>query len=936
MSTDNRRIDDLVAAVAEGRTVDWPTLLNACESDGDRRLVEQLKVLSDVARTANAVPAPSVLFRWGQLEVLEELGHGAFGRVFRARDPRLDREVALKLFDHSQIGHGRLVREAQRLARIRHPHVVVVHGADAIDGRVGLWMELVRGRTLHDVVHTDGPFGPREATMIGLDLCRALAAVHAARLLHGDIKSTNVMRETGGRIVLMDFGAGVHRDTGDRGDDPATGTPLYMAPELLEGGEATIGTDLYALGVLLFHSITGAYPVRGASIAGLREHHARQARMLLRDARPDVPAALGQVVDRALSHSPADRFRSAADMERALAATLDVERAAPLDSSILWWRRWTTSWRAAMAALVAISLVIAATVFVASELAGLTAGNVTLSPETIAFAVEPPEGSSFAHGLLPAVSPDGSRIAFATATTHTSSTLPQRLWMRRLESLAAEPIPGTETGNQPFWSPDSRFVAFSARDGVLKRTDVSGGFVITLADWGLGGSWNAGGVVLFTGRDGRIYRVHQDGGETAAVTTLEAARSEARHLWPSFLPDGRRFLFMAESSSGGCVLYVGSLDSSIRTQVANIASKADYAGGFLYYQREGTLVAQPFELESARLTGEARPIATSLRAPGSGRASFSVSGNGVVVYATHAGGPETNWLTWFDASGKRLAAVGQGGNYAYPSLSPDGSRLATFRLTAERLWDIWTVDLVRNVPTRFTFGNEVTFLPVVWSPDGQLLIYPSQGESRKVFNLYQRSLTGAARDDKLRDSEDDEEPTAVSSDGRILLFNRERGTGRGTDVWALPLTGASRVAYPVLDAKDDEESAVFSPDGRWIAYSSNESGVFQVYVQPFPATGLNKIQISSDGGLWPRWTSDGRIFYSTEDRIWSVDVHVSGGTLHAGVPRALFSQKFLGYRWGGFAVDQTGNRFLLVVPEEGVAPSLKVLVNPLADLRLRR
>ena len=709
-----------------------------------------------------------------------------------------------------------------------------------------------------------------------------------------------------------------------------------MAPELLDGGEASIGTDLYALGVLLFHLITGGYPVTGASVSELRENHARQARMLLREARPDVPAALAQVVDRALN----PHRRPASEAQRTWSARWPRRSTSsatcPSIWRLPWWRRWTRWQIPASVGLLAIPILIGATLLVASWRARLTADAAIQPHESIAFTVEPPEGSNFALGLLPAVSPDGSRIAFATATKQTTSSLPQRLWMRRLGSLVAEPIPGTEDGNQPFWSPDNRFVAFNGRNMALNRVDVTGGSVITLADWGYGGSWNSEGVIVFTGRDGRIYRVPQDGGELTPVTTLDAAHGEARHLWPSFLPDGRRFLFLAETSSTEYVLYAGSLDSPDRTRIANVASKAEYSGGFLYYQREDTLVAQPFELETARLVGEARPVATSLRPPQAGEASFSVSTNGVLVYATQAGGPETNWLTWFDASGKRLAAVGEPGNYAYPTLSPDGSRLAAYRLTPERLWDIWTVDLVRNVTTRFTFGNEVTFLPMVWSPDGKHIIYPAQGESRKVFDLYRRSVTGASKDEPLWDSEDDKEPTGISPDGRILLFNRERGKGHGTDIWALPLTGASRAPYPVLEAPlYDEESAVFSPDGRWIAYASNESGVFQVYAQPFPTTGL-KVQISSDGGLWPRWNSDGRIFYSTEDRVWSVDVNVSGATLRAGVPKALFSQKFFGYRWGGFAVDRAGSRFLLVVPDEAEPSSLKVLVNPLADLRLRR
>jgi Tol biopolymer transport system component len=939
------QLDELIAAVADSRAIDWARFLDSCRDEDERKLVAQLKVLTEVARAADSSldrdqqprrPPESERsatppFQWGPLEVVEELGRGAFGRVFHARDPRVDRDVALKLFDRAPSGDTTLVREAQLLARIRHPHVVVVHGADTIDGRSGLWMELVRGRTLHHVLQEQGPFGAREAALIGLDLCRALAAVHGAGLVHRDIKATNVMRATGGRIVLMDFGAGFQRDEGDRGGGIATGTPLYMAPELFDGAEASVSTDLYALGVLLFHLVTGVYPVNGSSLMELHDNHARDARTLLRDAMPDIPAALAQVVDRALSRVPAARFRSAADMERALAATLDIERAAPVvDPTMPWWRRWTGRPLPAYVTLAAISIVFAAALIVVRQLERWPAAHnaTTGTPrESIAFTVEAPEGSRFADGPgLLAVSPDGRRIAFATAGNQISSTVPAHLWVRRLGSLVAEPIPGTETGYQPFWSPDGRFVGFSASDSSLKRVDVTGGSVVTLADWGLGGAWNRAGVILFSGRDGRLYRITEDGGSAAAVTTLDPLQGETRHLWPSFLPDGRRFVFLAYSSPSESGVYVGSIDSPTRTRIANMVSKAEYAGGSLFYQRQGTLMAHPLDLQKAQLVGEAKPIASSVRFGGDGRAAFSVSETGVAVYATDLGGA-VNSLTWFDANGKRIAAVGEQGTYAYPSLSPDGTRLAVNQLTVDGRWDVWLIDLVRNVSTRFTFNNADDRWPLVWSPDAAYLAFSARDIGGDAFNLYRRSLSGAASDEPLFESADDKEPSGFSADGGILLFNRELGKGHATDIWALPLAG-DRKPFGVLETKYDEESGVFSPDDRWMAYASNESGVFQVYAQRFPPTGV-KVQVSRDGGTWPRWTSDGTILYSSASRLWSVDVTVTGTTLHAGAPKALFSEPFVGSRFGSFVVDRTGSRFLLVVPEQTEPSSLKVLVNPL-------
>ena len=343
-SDEDDRFTELFAAVADGRTVDWAAQLAAASDDGERGLIAQLQVVARVR--SGGGPEPVDPRMWGPLELLEELGRGAYGRVFRARDPRLDREVALKLFDGQAVTEGRFLREAQILARIGHPHVVAVHGADVFDGVAGIWMELVRGRSLEAIVRDQGAFGAREAALIGIDLCAALAAVHGAGLCHRDIKAHNVMREVGGRIVLMDFGAGrPSQASGDVPDASVTGTPAYMAPELFTGASATVATDLYAFGVLLFFLATGKYPVAGATIGELRDAHGRGSRRRLREARADTPALFAQVVDRAVSPDPAGRFLSAADMEQALAATLQVGHAGPGHPGGIQ----ATGWRASVA-----------------------------------------------------------------------------------------------------------------------------------------------------------------------------------------------------------------------------------------------------------------------------------------------------------------------------------------------------------------------------------------------------------------------------------------------------------------------------------------------------------------------------------------------------------------------------------------------------------
>jgi predicted Ser/Thr protein kinase len=386
MESRNPDVDKLIDLIADGAQVDWPALLAGCRDDGERQLVEQFRVMSEVARATDPLtadvgapgggdspPSRPPLFTWGQLEVFEELGRGTFGRVFRARDPRLDREVALKLFAQTAVAEPSFVREAQLLARMRHPHVVAVYGADAFGGTDGLSMELIRGRSLRAIVQDQGPFGPRETALIALDLCAALAAVHGAGLAHRDIKANNVMREVGGRIVLMDFGAGLPSAEAKSADAGTTGTPLYMAPELFAGAEASVSTDLYALGVLLFFLVTGDYPVHGRNVADLRDAHSRGIRRWLRDARPDVPATLAQVIDRALSPDPSARFRTAADMEQALAATLDVHGHARVHdtTTAIGWRHWISQPVPAWMTLIALVGAVVVTAWVGPQVARL-------------------------------------------------------------------------------------------------------------------------------------------------------------------------------------------------------------------------------------------------------------------------------------------------------------------------------------------------------------------------------------------------------------------------------------------------------------------------------------------------------------------------------------------------------------------------------------
>jgi Tol biopolymer transport system component len=502
-------------------------------------------------------------------------------------------------------------------------------------------------------------------------------------------------------------------------------------------------------------------------------------------------------------------------------------------------------------------------------------------------------------------------------------------------------ISGTDGASYPFWSPDGRFVGFIA-DGNLKKVAVAGGPPVTLAELPAGRSaWSAQGVILYTRSDDRsgLYRIPDTGGQPTRVTELDRSRDELVHVHPIFLPDGRRFLFLGSSNDRSkSAIYLASLDSQTRTRLLDVHSQPDYAPGFLLYQRGGAVMTHPFDEKQGRLMGNAVPIAEGVDTDTiNGRAAFSASPKGALIYRSGPATGGSGRLTWFDRSGKTLSTVAENGFYRYPRVSPDGRHVVvTFSKDGVGM-DLWQIDLARGVPTRSTFHPGDDFLPSVWSPDSQRVVFSSSRTRKGVFDLYQQSAAGAATAELLWQSGESKSPSGFSPDGRILLVDRWM-SGSNSDMWALPMTG-DRKPVPLIETTFNEHSAVFSPSGRFIAYASNDSGVSQVYVQPFPPTGA-RVQLSTGNGGKPMWTSDGRtVLYSTmvdessartfvaETAFMAVDVTTSGSTVRPGSPRRLFMQRHIGGGLNGFAVDPSGQRFLLVVPEQNVLAPITVVVN---------
>lgn len=926
----NDRHDDprwiaLGTDVAEGRPVDWDSVRREAGDDESRALLASLEQVAGVVRAHHAeqdLPPSASLDRagrarhWLHLVLLEQVGAGTFGTVFRAWDTQLDREVALKILSKERTAGQSPLTEARHLARVRHPNVVTVFGAEQHEDQVGIWMEYIQGETLADMVHRGGPLSVREASGVGIEVCRALSALHGRSLLHRDIKAQNVMREVGGRIVLMDF-SGVRAV---EQADPAgqlSGTPLYMAPELFEGRPGTVASDIYSLGVLVFYLLSGRYPVEGATLGTVRSAHGRQERLRLRDLRSELSDAIIHVVERALSSDPAQRYRTAGEFEEALALAAHAT-ATPLavgasDASAAgWWRP-----RRLLPLAAGLALGVAATMAVVMSRPEPRPAD----PLLVRLAVGPPYNTI----SWPRISPDGRYVVYGgVAETNTASGMAGRemLLLRPLGSLTGRPLVETTVRETAFWSADSRRVAFF-EDGKLKQIAIEGGrqpHVLADAPSPFGGDANGEGTLLFSANS-VLYRVGWDGTGLAQVTSLDTARGENRHSWPEFLPDGRRFLFLVRSAdprqSG---LYLGSLDSPERTRLMPAFSRTAYSpSGHLLFVRDGTLIAQPFDPDAGRLAGDSQPVASYVKAHTSSDAAFDVSNNGVLIYRLAEGTPSLR-LELHDRRGRALEVLTPTGFYRHPRFSPDGQRIAVERLeTGDANPDIWLYDRVRQSFTKFT-THEAPDVRPTWSPDGRRIAFSSRRGT--YYDIYTKTVDGTDPERAVDTSPGDKLVEHWAKGDRLLVTVVRSG------LWMRPFGGGERTLIRPSGTADTFQ-AELSPDGRWLAYVTTESGIAVVYVEPVPATGERWL-ISTRGGAEPHWRGDGReLFYLALDgSVMSVEVP-AGGEWRASNPVWLLQANVLEpFGTSDLAVSPDGEHMVVnTLLGEGPVPPIQVVVN---------
>jgi serine/threonine protein kinase/Tol biopolymer transport system component len=872
----------------------------------------------------------------GPYEIQSAIGAGGMGEVYKARDPRLGRDVAIKVLPASVSADPerlhRFEQEARAAAALNHPNILAVHDIGQHDGAPYIVSELLEGETLRERL-SGGALPVRKAVEYAVQIAHGLAGAHERGITHRDLKPENVFVTSDGRVKILDFGLAklTQPDTAPAGASfsalPTTppntqagivlGTVGYMAPEQVRGLLADHRSDIFAFGAIVYEMLSGQLAFRGETTADTMSAILMKEPPDLPAAERHIPPALKRIVDRCVEKSPAARFQSAVDLAFALDSLSSESSATPAPmAAAARISRERTAW---------VLFVVACVVGLALAAGGYPRDAPPRDASQFRFLVPVPP---MPNPLDIAVSPDGRQVAFVASTREGRTAL----FVRQSASVDLKPLAGTDGAAQPFWSPDSRFIGFVA-GGVLKKVDTSGGLPLKICNLPTfsGGTWNSEGT-LVVASGSTLYRVPAAGGEPVAVTVLDETQQEIGHLLPYFLPDGRHFLYLAWSKQpSNRAVYVGSLDSLERKRLLAVESMAAYAQpGHLLFHRGGTLFAQSFDPIKMEITGEPVPVADQVfSGPGfGGRSAFAVSQNGVLVYRT--GGPAANRrFVWFDRTGRQVTSAGEAGLYtANFDLSPDGKRIAVARLNqATSQYDIWLLDWARDASTRFTFDPSVSFNGnVVWSPDGLRIAFTSNRKGNR--DIFART-TGGAGEDTLRDSSDDEWIEDWSKDGRYIAYGMNPRAGEvAADIYVLPLFG-DRKPIPVVQSPGNDDEPRFSFDGNWLAYNSDESGTPQVYLMRFPPSD-QKLQISRNGGVQPRWRSDGKELYylDLDGKLMAVNI-TTGGTLESGTPRVLFDTKLsVDPSRDQFAVTPDGQRFLVQIPVAESEPTpITVLVN---------
>jgi eukaryotic-like serine/threonine-protein kinase len=886
--------------------------------------------------------------RISHFQVASLIGSGGMGEVYKARDTRLDRVVAIKVLAAHLVdrrdARERFEREARTIASLNHPHICTLYDIGQADGTDFLVMEYIEGKTLATRL-MKGPLSLEQTLQYAIELADALDKAHRKGVTHRDIKPDNVMLNKSG-TKLLDFGLAKLKEEvtpsipasqlstlsqNPTAEGAILGTLQYMAPEQLEGkvDELDGRTDIFAFGALVYEMATGKKAFQGKSSASLISAILKDTPPPISTLRPMTPPTLNHIVNTCLAKEPDERWQTAGDLCRELKWVAEevarpIAVAGPLAGRT---RRWG-----------GLALVLGLASLIVAVVAGFAVWRVRPAPTmpaTISRSVfTVPSGDRLAALDRPAValSPDGSRMVYVAVRGNV-----QRLFLRSMDRFDATPIPGTEGGNSPFFSPDSQTVGFFS-ETKIKKVPIAGGPVVTLASSpvptdSFSATWGTDDTIVFSLSSGDLWRVPATGGTPERLDALDSATGELGARWPAFLPGGGALLFNTLFGGANVSLDVPLKILDLKTGKERVLARDGVVPrysptGHLLYAQRGALMAAPFDLGRLDVVGTAVPVIEGIIGNVRGAqgiapvVQYSLSENGSLVYVPGGTQPVQDTLVWVDRNGVERPLAAPPGIYVNPRVSPDGRHLA---VAIEG--QVWTYDLVRETLSRFTFdvggGNPI------WTPDGKRLTF----QSGSPTNLYWQQADGSGRAERLASSEQRQSASSWSPDGQILAFVESNATSQ--DIWTFRLN--DHKVEPFLTGSFNEGAPRFSPDGHWIAYVSDESGRWEVYVQRFPGPG-GKVQISKDGAREPTWNTNGReLFYRSGAKMMAVNI-TTQPNFAAGRPRVLFEGPYrpTNATIAGYDVSPDGQRFLMVkqdVPATSAATQINVVLNWFEELK---